>query len=151
MLVSQVSQKDKLSVCVLDIGITSIRSVTERKLFVLWHFSLIDTSFIILFYDSKTLREKNFSTESAHWDNTVSKLQCLSVCLCHFFQCLITPIYKDWKSNQSIAKKNSLGFRNFGLKMVKKLPRRKKFFWFYCLGLIVDGSKSRSAASSYCV
>lgn len=48
-------------------------------------------------------------TESAHWPNSVSKLQYPSVCcLCHFllfFMGLITPIYKVEKSNPPIAKR----------------------------------------------
>ena len=101
-------------------------------------------------------------TESAHWADSVSKSRCpcvMCATFCGFFTCLITPIYKDRKSNRPMAKRflrknfrNYIGLRFsiFGSEMVKNCHVKKKKVLHLSLPLIVDGSRSQSAAASYC-
>ena len=108
------------------------------------HVSCVTYHFFIIF------------TESAHWEDLVSKLQCLCVCVCatllYFCYCLITPIYKDGNSIQPIAKrfirkklKKDIGLRcwNFFSKMVKNPCVEKSIFWSFLL-ICMDAKRNLS-------
>ena len=97
----------------------------------------------IIFFLVKLLFSLNRPT---HWADSVSKLQCPSVCLSvyvsvplfAFLKRLITPIYKGCKSNQSISKRFlraklrkdiGLHFCDFGIEMIENRRAEKIFCW----------------------
>ena len=94
-------------------------------------------------------------------------LACLMFSLNHVFVCAtsnifnkgpIPLIYKVWKSNKQLQK-DSLEKRSdrtlvsdwaFLAQKWSKIAMRKKKFTFWSSSLTADGSRSRSAAESYC-
>ena len=96
-------------------------------------------------------------TESVHRADSVYKLQCPSVCLSvplfffFLFLRLITPIYKGQKSNRLIAKRLLREkLRNYIVSDIMIFTQKWLKILPFFLPLIVDWSRSGSAAASYC-